>query len=213
MNMMPFFGVCLGFQVALIELARNIFGWTDANSEEFFKSPCPHHILKFMPEIDRATMGANMRLGSRPVLLQKGSMVWQMYGAGELVYERHRHRYEFNIEHKTAFEDLGVRFSAVDDQGERMEASEFDRAKHPFFFAVQYHPEFKSRPFSPSPPFLTFMVASTSKGEGVQPALDRLQSEGVPSLYPLHPLLEGSVCREFLSNTKKIEKKKAWLVS
>eukprot|EP00759_Apiculatamorpha_spiralis_P053858 PhF_6_TR648/c0_g1_i3/m.921/K01937/pyrG, CTPS; CTP synthase len=158
-NDIPYFGVCLGMQVALIEIGRTELGWSDANSEEFDKES-KHQILKFMPEIDRDTMGANMRLGAREVHLQKDSMIYQMYGGADVVMERHRHRYEFNIEYKEQFEALGVRFTAVDDKKERMEGIEV--SGHPFFFAVQYHPEYKSRPFSPSPPFHAFIVAASS---------------------------------------------------
>ena len=152
----PFLGVCLGMQVALVEIARNVLHIENANSEEFDTASAK--ILKFMPEIDTQMMGANMRLGSRVVNLQKGSIASICYENAQSVYERHRHRYEFNTEFKQRFEEQGVTFSGWDDKNERAEAIEVH--SHPFFLAVQYHPEFKSRPFSASPPFHAFIRAA-----------------------------------------------------
>ncbi|KNH07011.1 cytidine triphosphate synthase CTP synthase [Perkinsela sp. CCAP 1560/4] len=156
----PFFGVCLGMQVALVEIARNVLGIPNANSEEFATVDSPI-ILKWMPEIDKKTMGANMRLGSRKVSLEKDSVISMCYEQAEQVYERHRHRYEFNTDFKAQFEDAGITFSGWDENKERAEAIEVHT--HPFFLAVQYHPEFKSRPFAPSPPFHAFIQAAGSQ--------------------------------------------------
>ena len=153
----PFFGVCLGMQVALVEIARSILQLENANSEEF-DANTDTKILRFMPEIDSETMGANMRLGSRAIMMRKDSIASLCYDNAESVRERHRHRFEFNKEFKELFEKQGVVFSGWDERHERAEAIEL--RSHPFFFAVQYHPEFKSRPFSASPPFHAFVRAA-----------------------------------------------------
>eukprot|EP00744_Colponema_vietnamica_P005056 GILI01007448.1.p1 GENE.GILI01007448.1~~GILI01007448.1.p1 ORF type:complete len:598 (-),score=181.51 GILI01007448.1:158-1951(-) len=161
----PYFGVCLGMQIALIEIARNVLGLKDANSEEM-DDKTPNRVVMFMPEVDRRTMGATMRLGSRicHITDQDGtSIMKKIYGGASSVRERHRHRYEFNMQHFEDFKAAGVRFTGSSDpnfsaEDTRIEAMELPN--HPFFLAVQYHPEFITTPFDPSPPYLAFVAAA-----------------------------------------------------
>eukprot|EP01060_Flectonema_neradi_P037418 TRINITY_DN7531_c0_g1_i1.p1 TRINITY_DN7531_c0_g1~~TRINITY_DN7531_c0_g1_i1.p1 ORF type:complete len:638 (+),score=130.45 TRINITY_DN7531_c0_g1_i1:91-1914(+) len=158
-NKIPYFGVCLGMQVAIIEYARNVLGLADATSEEFdVDKSSQNHVLEYMPEISKETMGANMRLGARWVICDKDSIASKLYGGAEKVTERHRHRYEFNTKYLDQFENNGFKFIGRDEKKERMDIISIP--EHPFFFAVQYHPEFKSRPAAPSPPFLGFIQAA-----------------------------------------------------
>ena len=160
----PFFGVCLGMQVALIEVGRTLLGWKDATSEEFDTAKeSNHHVLVYMPEIDPKTMGANMRLGDHEVnIVERSSRLSAIYSHATKVSERHRHRYEFNINYLKQFQDVGVHFVGVDDptfsKDARIEAIELP--SHPHFLAVQYHPEFISHVADPSPPYLSFLAAA-----------------------------------------------------
>jgi CTP synthase len=163
-NNIPYLGVCLGMQVALIEMARNLLKLPDANSEEF-DAQSTNHILKIM-DCDRKEMGANMHLGVREVfILEKDSVLSTIYGKESKVLERHRHRYEFNMNYWDRLKEVGVRFTAVSDPtlsaACRVEA--FELPHHPFFLAVQYHPEFITTPVDPSPPFLAFVAAAAKK--------------------------------------------------
>jgi len=150
-NKVPFLGICLGMQIAVIEFARNMLGWKDANSAEF-DSKTKHPVVIFMPEIDQRVKGGNMRLGSRCSKLKPGSLSFLLYGKKE-IYERHRHRYEVNPQHIEEFEKKGFIFSGQDEVGNRMETIELPREVHPFYYGCQFHPEFKSRPHYVSPPF------------------------------------------------------------
>jgi len=165
---LPFFGICLGMQCAVIEYARNVLGWTGANSTEFDEAT-PHPVVVHMPEIDADVKGGNMRLGARTTRLVGGDdcIAAQLY-QGHRVLERHRHRYEVNPHVVSELEQAGLAFTGQDDTGTRMEIVELPRSAaggtggggaHPFFFGVQYHPEFKSRPHSPSPAFTGFVHA------------------------------------------------------
>lgn len=163
-NKVPYLGICLGMQVAVIEYARNVLGWSEANSEEF-DDQSPHKVVIFMPEINPNEMGGTMRLGARETVLSdcangKKSLAKKLYGDSESVLERHRHRYEVNPELAPEIQKAGLFFVGVDTRGERMEVVELDREVHPFYFATQYHPEFKSHPDSPSPPFYGLVLAS-----------------------------------------------------
>lgn len=158
----PYFGVCLGMQVALIDFARDVLGIADATSAEFdLASASKNHVLLYMPEISKETMGANMRLGSRWVEFPNAadSICSSLYGGANKIMERHRHRYEFNVAYKQRFEAKGMRFTGQDESKERMDIIELAPADHPFYLAVQFHPEYKSRPGQPSPPFLGFIAA------------------------------------------------------
>jgi CTP synthase len=164
----PFFGICLGFQIAVVEYARHVLGLDKATSGEF-DPDAEHPVIVYMPEISQTHLGGTMRLGARRSLLHANTLASQIYGGERTVMERHRHRYEVNPEYierlqQFAGED-GLRFSGVDDDaGVRMECVELGpKADHPFFFGCQYHPEFLSRPLAPSPPFLAFVQASLGR--------------------------------------------------
>jgi len=143
-----------------VEYARNVVGLKGANSVEL-DAQTEHPVVIFMPEIDKLTMGGNMRLGLRPTLFQedsKWSRLRKLYGSADTVNERHRHRYEVNPEYICQLSTAGLDFIGRDDKGERMEIVELK--DHPFFVGVQYHPEYLSRVLKPSPPYLGFVAAS-----------------------------------------------------
>merc|ERR1719316_331232 len=133
-----------------------------------------------MPEISKETMGANMRLGSRWVEFPKPaeSIGSALYGGASAIMERHRHRYEFNVEYKERMEAKGVVFAGQDESKERMDVIELPLSEHPFYLGVQYHPEYKSRPGQPSPPFYGF-VAAASNPEGIQEILLNSRRRGI----------------------------------
>jgi CTP synthase len=160
-NGVPYFGICLGLQVAAIEFARNVLDMEGSTSTEFDED-CPNPAVIFMPEISTTHLGGTMRLGSRPTLFQVDDCkVKRLYGGLESVDERHRHRYEVNPELIGQLESAGLTFVGKDDTGERCEILELPN--HPYFVAVQYHPEFKSRPGRPSPPFLGLILAASGQ--------------------------------------------------
>ena len=159
-NNVPFLGICLGLQVAAIEFCRNVLGMEDANSTEFDNNPGTAAVI-FMPEISKTHLGGTMRLGSRPTIWQTStSKIRKLYGEGESVDERHRHRYEINPDLVDAIENSGLIFVGKDETGQRCEI--FELNNHPYFVGVQYHPEFKSRPGKPSPPFLGLLMAASN---------------------------------------------------
>ncbi len=155
---MPFVGICLGMQAAVVEFARNVAGISNAHSAEFIDSESPDYedLIIFMPEGDRTRMGGTMRLGARETILRKKSLVSSMYGNKERIMERHRHRYEVNPKWVDMLESLGLHFVGknTDASGERMEVVELDTSVHPYFVGAQFHPEFTSRPEKPNPFFL-----------------------------------------------------------
>jgi CTP synthase len=156
----PYLGICLGMQLAVVEYARNVCDIAGAASIEL-DAQTTDPVVIFMPEIDKATMGGNMRLGLRPTLFQKEtewSRLRKLYGGVDVVEERHRHRYEVNPEYIAKLEQGGMDFIGKDDKGERMEIVELK--DHPFFVGVQFHPEYLSRVLKPSPPYLGFVAAS-----------------------------------------------------
>lgn len=156
-NEIPFLGVCLGFQIATIGIARDLLGMEGAHSTEFDAST-KYPVVDLLPEQKTVKkMGATMRLGAQPVILEEGSLAHQMYGKG-LIMERHRHRYEVNPKFIDEFESSGWRFSGRSPDGIRMEIGELE--DHPFFVASQFHPEFKSRPERPSPLHLALVRAA-----------------------------------------------------
>ncbi|KAL8139051.1 hypothetical protein V2J09_005052 [Rumex salicifolius] len=154
----PFLGICLGMQIAVIEFARSVLGIKDANSTEFDpKTKSPYVI--FMPEGSKTHMGGTMRLGSRRTHFHlKDSKSAKLYGNVGFVDERHRHRYEVNPEAVKQLEDAGMVFVGKDETGQRMEIIELP--SHPFFIGVQFHPEFNSRPGKPSPLFEGLIAAA-----------------------------------------------------
>jgi CTP synthase len=161
-NEIPFFGICLGMQVAVIEYARAMAGLDGANSSEI-QSSTPFPVIDLLPEQkDIEDLGGTMRLGLYPCKLTPGSLAAQCYG-DELVYERHRHRYEFNNEYRERIEEAGLRISGTSPDGRLVEMVELPG--HPWFLAVQFHPEFTSRPNRPQPLFREFVKASLLHSE------------------------------------------------
>jgi len=154
---MPFLGICLGMQAAVIEYCRNVLGIEKAHSAEFFDDLVKDEedAVIFMPEGDKTRMGGTMRLGARETILKEGSAARQLYGK-EKVMERHRHRYEVNPALVPRLEEAGLTVSGrnTDASGERMEIVELADESHPYFVAAQFHPEFTSRPELPNPLFL-----------------------------------------------------------
>ncbi|XID92100.1 CTP synthase [Paenibacillaceae bacterium WGS1546] len=153
----PFFGICLGMQVAVVEYARNMAGLDGANSSEI-DSATPYPVIDLLPEQkDIEDLGGTMRLGLYPCKMVPGSLAAQCYG-DELAYERHRHRYEFNNEYRERIESAGLRISGTSPDGRLVEMVELP--DHPWFLAVQFHPEFTSRPNRPQPLFREFVKAA-----------------------------------------------------
>lgn len=146
-NKIPFLGVCLGFQIATIEIARDVAGLKDANSTEFDEKTKDPVVFIMEEQKCIETKGASMRLGAQTVEVKKGSKAAALYGSTE-ISERHRHRYEINPAYIEKLEKAGWKFTGRSDDGKRMEIGELDG--HPFFMASQFHPEFKSRPDKPS---------------------------------------------------------------
>ncbi|OGK78700.1 MAG: CTP synthase [Candidatus Rokubacteria bacterium GWC2_70_16] len=153
----PFFGICLGMQCAVIEYARHVCGLSGANSTEFDPAP-PHNVIDLLPEQRGVTAkGGTMRLGLYPIVLGEGSRASRAYGQGA-IRERHRHRYEVNNEYLGALQDQGLRISGVWPEKQLVEIVELP--DHPWFVAGQFHPEFRSRPWEPHPLFAAFIQAA-----------------------------------------------------
>ncbi|XP_019169990.1 PREDICTED: CTP synthase-like [Ipomoea nil] len=162
-NKIPYLGICLGMQIAVIEFARSVLGFKDANSTEF-EPDTENPFVIFMPEGSKTHMGATMRLGSRRTYFQvTDSKSAKLYGSKKFVDERHRHRYEVNPEMVEQLESAGLCFTGKDDTGHRMEIVEL--LEHPYFVGVQFHPEFKSRPGKPSALFLGLIAAASGQLE------------------------------------------------
>ncbi len=161
----PYFGICFGMQMAVIEAARNLVGYNDASSSEF--GPCNDPIVGLMTEWDKdgakqsrtegGDMGGTMRLGAFTAELAPDSQVAKIYGTTE-ISERHRHRYEVNIGYRARLEAKGMKFSGLSPDGRLPEIIEYPA--HPWFIGVQYHPELKSKPFDPHPLFASFITAA-----------------------------------------------------
>lgn len=153
----PYLGICLGMQIAVIEFARNAAGISDANSGEFDEQ-CAHKVIDFMPgqsgDIDK---GGTLRLGAYPCAILAGTTMARCYGTCS-VSERHRHRYEFNNDYRELFQNCGLIFSGTSPDGRLVETIELP--EHAFYVGVQYHPEFKSRPNRPHPLFMGFLEAA-----------------------------------------------------
>ena len=158
-NDIPYLGVCLGLQVATIEFCRNVLAIDNANSAEFDDGDDKNHVVVFMPEISKTHMGGTMRLGSKPTpFLVDDCKVRRLYDGKSYVDERHRHRYEVNPKLIGRIEAAGLIFVGKDETGQRCEIMELKN--HPYYVGTQYHPEFKSRPNRPSPPFLGLLKAA-----------------------------------------------------
>ena len=164
----PYFGICFGMQMAVIEAARNLCGVAEANSTEF--EPTREPVVGLMTEWLKGNevqtrgaggdMGGTMRLGAYPAHLARGSRIAEIYGATE-ISERHRHRYEVNTKYKGSLEQHGMRFSGMSPDGVLPEIIEY--TDHPWFIGVQFHPELKSRPFAPHPLFSSFIGAAVEQ--------------------------------------------------
>jgi len=152
----PYFGICLGLQVATIEYARNVLGLSEANSHEF-SDTTDHKVIHLMDEQQQVTdKGGTMRLGAYPCELTADTRAREIYGSGE-ISERHRHRYEVNPDYHQALTDAGLVLSGLSPNGRLVEMIELP--EHPYFVACQFHPEFKSRPLDPHPLFTAFVKA------------------------------------------------------
>ena len=170
-NNIPYFGICFGMQMAVIETARHLVGVEKAGSSEFMSDNVP--VVGLMTEWDQdgqklerseqSDMGGTMRLGAYEASLEKGSLAHQIYGDTS-IKERHRHRYEVNIAYKDQLEKEGLKMTGLSPDGTLPEIVE--RPDHPWFLAVQYHPELKSRPFRPHPLFVSFVAAAKTYREG-----------------------------------------------
>lgn len=168
----PYFGICFGMQMAVIEASRNLLGLEKASSTEF--GPCAEPVVGLMTEWVKGNekeqraanddMGGTMRLGAYPAVLKKGSKAAQAYGATE-ISERHRHRYEVNTGYKDRLEQHGLIFSGMSPDGRLPEIVEY--ADHPWFIGVQFHPELKSKPFAPHPLFVSFIEAAVHQSRMV----------------------------------------------
>ena len=157
----PFLGICLGMQCAVIEYARDVLGWKDANSTEFDEHTT-HPVIDLMEEQRGVTQkGGTMRLGAYPCVLKKGSLAAKLYSTTQ-ISERHRHRYElaYDSDGRTALVAAGLVVSGVSPDGKLVEIVELPQAKHPYFIAGQFHPEFKSRPTAPHPLFVGLVDAA-----------------------------------------------------
>ena len=159
-NKIPFLGICLGLQCAVIEFARNVCGITNANSSEFSQNT-KDFVIDLLPnqDLDKDDVGASMRLGTYPCKIIKDTKTSEIY-IDEVIYERHRHRYEVNNKYREVLEKNGLIFSGLSPDNKLVEMIELK--DHPFFVASQFHPEFKSRPWQPAPMFHKFIQSAST---------------------------------------------------
>jgi CTP synthase len=173
-NRLPFFGICLGMQMAAIEFARNVLGIADADSTEMHPDT-PNPVIDMMESQKKITMkGGTMRLGSYPCLIKENTLAYEIYGVSEIL-ERHRHRWEFNNQYLNRFEKAGMTASGVNPQTSLVEILEL--SDHPFFIGVQFHPELKSTVEKPQPIFVSFIKAA-KVFSGVHKAEEKAKLEG-----------------------------------
>ena len=158
-NRIPFFGICLGMQMAVVEYARNVLGLAGANSLEFDEGT-PHPVVTLMAsQVNVTDKGGTMRLGAYKCALAKGSLAQLVYGADE-VDERHRHRFEVNNQYRTKLQEGGLVISGVNPELNLVEMIELPADTHPHFVGCQFHPELQSRPLRPHPLFAAFVAAA-----------------------------------------------------
>ena len=156
----PYFGICLGMQIAVIEFARNVVGIADAHSGEFDEL-CRNKVIDFMPgQSENIDKGGTLRLGAYPCVIEAGTTMERCYGKRE-ISERHRHRYEFNNDYRDVMVAEGLTLSGLSPDGQLVETVEL--SDRPFYVGVQYHPEFKSRPDRPHPLFVGFIDAAMKR--------------------------------------------------
>jgi CTP synthase len=159
----PYFGICYGMQLAVVEYARNVAGMKDAHTAEIKKN-IEHPVIDIMESqkdiVEKGNFGGTMRLGAYPCVLKDGTLARDIFGT-EKISERHRHRYEVNPKFVSRLEDAGMIFSGTSPDGILMEVAELPRDKHPFFIGIQSHPEFLSRPLTPHPIFSAFIKAAS----------------------------------------------------
>ena len=167
-NGVPYFGICLGMQIAVIEFARNVAGLKDANSREF-DHYSPDKVIDFMEgQHGMENTGGTMRLGAYECEITPGTLLSRIYDGAHTVYERHRHRFEFNNAYRADFTALGLVIGGRNPQNDLVESVELPN--HPFYIGVQYHPEFKSRPHHPQPIFKAFVAAALKHKENREKA-------------------------------------------
>ena len=161
-NQIPFLGICLGMQMAVVEYARDILGLKDANSAEFDEKSKNQviHIMEEQKEIDKK--GGTMRLGAYPCIIKEGTLAQKVYGKTE-ISERHRHRFEYNNDYKERLEKAGLICSGTSPDGKLVEIVELSQKEHPYFIAGQFHPELKSRPNKPAPLFVGLVKAAKER--------------------------------------------------
>jgi|TARA_B110000444_G_scaffold6273_2_gene5830 CTP synthase len=166
-NKIPFLGICLGLQCAVIEYARNVCGITEANSSEFSQNT-KDFVIDLLPnqDLSKDNVGGSMRLGTFPCKITKGTSTSEIY-KDEVIYERHRHRYEVNNKYREVLENNGLIFSGLSPDNNLVEMIELK--DHPFFVASQFHPEFKSRPWDPAPMFSKFIESSSAMQNKTKP--------------------------------------------
>ncbi len=161
-NHVPYFGICLGMQIAVIEYARNVAGIADADSGEF-NELCQNKVIDFMPgQSDSIDKGGTLRLGAYPCMIKSGTVMERCYGKAT-IFERHRHRYEFNNDYRDVLTSAGLTLSGLSPDGKLVETVEL--TDRPFYVGVQYHPEFKSRPNKAHPLFRGFVKAALERRE------------------------------------------------
>ncbi len=156
-NKIPYFGICLGMQIAVIEFARHILALENANSREFDEQ-CDHAVIDLMKDQEGVIMGGTMRLGKYPCKIHKGTIMEKAYKS-LLIEERHRHRYEFNNAYREQMIQKGLIIGGTSPDDKIVETVELSEKEHPFYAGVQFHPEFKSRPNRPGPLFVEFLKA------------------------------------------------------
>ncbi len=166
-NNIPFFGICLGMQCAVVEFARHVLGLRDAASEEM-NPQTMHPVIHLMQSQKEVTQkGGTMRLGAYDCEIRKGTKAFSAYGK-TLIQDRHRHRYEFNNEYLTAFEAAGMQASGINPESKLVEIMELKN--HPYFVGVQFHPELKSTVLNPHPLFVRFIRAVLENNKKLSPA-------------------------------------------
>ncbi len=162
-NKIPYLGLCYGMQLMVVEYARNILDWKDANTAEINPNST-HLVIDIMPDqkkkMKEENYGGSMRLGAYPAVFKNGSIAKKSYAGAEEISERHRHRYEVNPEYITEIEKAGLVFSGISPDGTLMEIAELPEQEHPFFLGTQFHPELQARPLAPHPLFVEFVKAA-----------------------------------------------------